>query len=80
MYVCVALANTFYALWTIEMPYPGIRWTIPALTIILMRYSLDVEGETDGDPVEVIIHDGILIGMVAAYGICMFCMLYIFRS
>lgn len=67
MYVCMALANVFYALWTFEMPNPRTSWTIPVFIILLMCYSLDIEGESDGDPVEVILHDKILIAIVLVY-------------
>ena len=72
MYVCVALTNVFYALWTFEMPNPKVSWTIPIFIILLMCYSLDIEGESDGDPVEVILHDKILIGLILIYAICIF--------
>ncbi|MDD5853768.1 MAG: decaprenyl-phosphate phosphoribosyltransferase [Lachnospiraceae bacterium] len=78
MYVCVALTNVFYALWTLEFANVGIGWTIPAFIIILMRYSLDIEGDSDGDPVEVILKDKILIAMIILYAVCIFSMLYIF--
>lgn len=77
MYVCVALTNVFYALWTFEMPNTKISWTIPIFIILLMCYSLDVEGESDGDPVEVILHDKILMVLVFVYAICIFTLLYL---
>lgn len=77
MYVCVALTNVFYALWTFEMPNPKVSWTIPIFIILLMCYSLDIEGESDGDPVEVILHDKILIGLIFIYAICIFTLLYL---
>lgn len=77
MYVCVALTNVFYALWTFEMPNPKISWTIPIFIILLMCYSLDVEGDSDGDPVEVILHDKILIGLISLYAVCIFILLYL---
>lgn len=77
MYVCVALTNVFYALWTLEMPNPRISWTIPIFIILLMCYSLDIEGDSDGDPVEVILHDKILIGLILIYAICLFTLLYL---
>lgn len=77
MYVCVALTNVFYALWTFEMPNPKVSWTIPIFIILLMCYSLDIEGESDGDPVEVILHDKILIGLILIYAICIFSLLYL---
>ena len=78
MYVCVALTNVFYALWTFEMPDSRMSLTIPVFIIILMCYSLDTEGDSDGDPVEVILKDKVLIGIVAAYTVCVFLMLYVF--
>ena len=78
MYVCVALVNVFYALWSIEMPNPRMIWTVPFFIVLLMCYSLDVEGDSDGDPVEVIIHDKALIGIIITYVMCIFVLLYVF--
>lgn len=50
---------------------------IPIFIILLMCYSLDIEGESDGDPVEVILHDKILIGLILIYAICIFSLLYL---
>lgn len=77
MYVCVALADVFYALWTLEMPNQYIRWTIPFFIIILMCYSLDIEGNTDGDPVEVILKNKLLIFLIFAYAVCITLLLYL---
>ena len=76
MYVCLALTDVFYALWTFELPNDKITWTIPLFIIILMRYSLDVEGDSDGDPVEVILHDKVLIALGLIYAVCIFILLY----
>ncbi len=76
MYVCNALLITFYALWAMEFDMAGMRWTIPVFIIILMRYSLDVEGDSDGDPVEVLIQDKVLIFLVFGYAIWLFLVLY----
>ena len=51
-------------------------WTVPVFMIILMRYSFDVEGDFDGDPVEVILQDRILITLIAAYAVCLSVLLY----
>lgn len=77
MYVCVALANVFYALWTIEMPVSGMSWTVPIFIIILMCYSLDVERDVEGDPTDVILHDRMLLCLVALYAVLLFVLLYI---
>lgn len=77
MYVCLALANVFYALWTIDMKSPYIRWTVPVFIVMLMRYSLDTEGDSEGDPVEVILKDKVLISIILVYAVCIFTLLYI---
>lgn len=78
MYVCVALADVFYALWTLEMPNKMMSWTVPVFIVILMCYSLDTEGDSDGDPIEVILHDKVLMVIVFVYAVCEFLMLYVF--
>ena len=37
--------------------------------LICMKYSLNIEGDSDGDPVSVLLKDKILIGMVFLYAI-----------
>lgn len=77
MYVCLALANVFYALWTIDMNSPYISWTVPVFIVMLMCYSLDTEGNSEGDPVEVILKDRVLISIILVYAVCIFTLLYI---
>ena len=77
MYVCVALVNVFYALWTVEMPNSKMIWTVPVFIILSMCYSLDIEGESDGDPVEVIVHNRLLISIAIMYILCVFAILYL---
>ena len=77
MYVCVALANVFYALWTIEMPDSRMIWTVPIFIVILMCYSLDVERDVEGDPTDIILHDRVLLCLVTLYAILLFVLLYI---
>ena len=69
MYVSLAMANIFYALWAKEYPKKYMILTVPLVVIICMQYSLDVEGDSDGDPVEVVLCDRKLI---------IFCLLLIF--
>lgn len=78
MYVCVAMANVFYALWTMEMSNSSLVWTVPFFIVMLMCYSLDTEGDSDADPVEVILHDKILLTVIILYAICILSILYIF--
>jgi len=83
MYMCLGLANMFYALWTMDTNTiasygtDNIVYTVPLVLLITMKYSFDVEKDTDGDPVEVLISDKILIGLCLIYGITMFILLYL---
>lgn len=76
MYVTFTLVIVFYALWTIEFPNTMMTWTVPLFIIILMKYSYDIEGNSDGDPVEVILFDKILIMLSILYTLCVFALLY----
>ncbi len=77
MYVCVALLITFYSFWTIEFEMTGMRWTTPYVMVILMKYSLVVEGNSDCDPVEVLVQDKLLILLITGYILWIFCVLYL---
>lgn len=77
MYVCAALIVTFYALWTMELEDLEVRWTIPVFMVILMKYSLDIEDDSDGDPVEVLMRDKALILLSAGYVLWIFAILYL---
>ena len=85
MYVCMALIFVFYALWTVDEKTiavhhtGGLIWTVPVVMLIFMKYSLTVEGNSDGDPVEVLIHDKVLVGLCVLYLVLMFVFLYVFR-
>lgn len=82
MHICMALTFVFYALWTVDEKTiavyhnNGLIWTVPVVMLIFMKYSLTVEGNSDGDPVEVLIHDKVLVGLCVIYLIIMFALLY----
>lgn len=84
MYMCLALVHVFYALWCTDEKtaeaYQNhyLLWTVPVVLIIMMRYSLDVEGDSDGDPTEVLIHDKTLAALVLIYLSVMLSLLYVF--
>lgn len=44
--------------------------------IICMKYSLQVEGDSQGDPVDVLLGDKTLIGLVISYALLMFIIIY----
>ena len=83
MYMCLTLAIAFYSLWSMDERTIALYgneylvFTVPIVMLIVMKYSLAVEGESDGDPVEVLVHDKVLLGLVVLYLAAMFCILYL---
>lgn len=83
MYMCLALANVFYALWSMSESTIAfyhnryLVFTVPIVLLITMKYSMNVERESDGDPVEVLLHDKMLLGLCIAYLAVMFFILYV---
>lgn len=77
MYVSLAMAIVFYALWAKEYPKRYMILTVPLVVIICMQYSLDVEGDSDGDPVEVLVKDKKLIVFCLIYMITMAFILFV---
>lgn len=81
MTMCLTLVLTFYALWsmdenTVQSYGTGLVMTLPIVMLIILKYSLQVEGNSDGDPVEVLMHDKILMGLCLVYFAVMFLVLY----
>lgn len=81
MTVSLALSDIFYSLWSVNMIDKGkyssfLIWTIPLILLIQMKYSLNIEGNSDGDPVEVLFRDKVLISMVIVFFLFMFAVLY----
>ncbi|MDD3212624.1 MAG: decaprenyl-phosphate phosphoribosyltransferase [Eubacteriales bacterium] len=77
MYMFLGLLNVFYALWCMENPNRTLLFTVPVVMLICMKYSLDVEGDSDGDPVEVLVHDKVLIALCGLYALGMLAILYL---
>ncbi len=81
MYMCMALGIVFYSLWSIDINSAvngliNVIWTIPFVIIICMKYSLNVEGDSLGDPVDVILSDKILFVLLLIYGLTMLGIIY----
>jgi len=83
MYMCLGLTIVFYSLWCVDSvtiqrySSSNIVWTVPLVMLICMKYSLNIEGDSDGDPVSVLLKDKILIGMVLLYSIILLFIIYI---
>ena len=82
MVMCLTLANVFYALWSMDEEVKKfynndyLIFTVPIVLLITMKYSLVVEGESDGDPIEVLLHDKVLMVLCVLYLAIMFTILY----
>jgi 4-hydroxybenzoate polyprenyltransferase len=82
MYMCLGLTIVFYSLWCVDSvtierySNSDIVWTVPLVMLICMKYSLNIEGDSDGDPVSVLLTDKILIGMVLLYAIILLFIIY----
>jgi 4-hydroxybenzoate polyprenyltransferase len=83
MYLCVALGVMFYALWTVDdltvrrVGGEALVWTVPLVILICMRYSLDLETHAHGDPVEVLLHDKLLLLLALLLGLAIFAVMYL---
>jgi decaprenyl-phosphate phosphoribosyltransferase len=73
MYVSLTLVIVFYSLWTVD-PQTIARfsndyfiWTVPLVIVICMKYSLIIESNSYGDPVDVLFGDKLLLFLVLLY-------------
>lgn len=81
MHMCLTLANVFYALWCMDASTifhygTSLVFTVPIVLLATMRYSMDVERESDGDPVEVLLGDWVLMALCLACFLTLFVILY----
>lgn len=78
----VFLSSTivFYALWSVDIKNLNnnnlLIWTVPLIIVIAMKYSMNIEENNSGDPVEVILRDKILIFLLVIYVILLIAILY----
>lgn len=83
MTMCLTLANVFYALWSMDQVTISIYhnryliFTVPIVLLITLKYSLTIDGASDGDPVEVLLHDKTLLVLIIVYLAAMLGILYI---
>ena len=83
MYVFLTLCIIFYSLWCVDpntlskIGNPELLiWTVPFIMVIMMKYSLIIEGDSFGDPIDIIFSDKVLLGIAALYAILMFYLVY----
>ena len=75
MQMCLTLAVVFYSLWSMDRG-ENLMWTVPLVICICLKYSMTVEGNSDGDPVEVIYQDKVLMLLIAAFAAVTLALLY----
>ncbi len=82
MQMFMAIAIVFYSLWCVA-DSTALRfsnhmiWTVPVVMLICMRYSLVVEGNSYGDPVDVILNDKILLLLGLLYALLLLVLMYL---
>jgi 4-hydroxybenzoate polyprenyltransferase len=78
MYVFLGLAIVFYSLWCIDPTHSNayLVWTVPIVVLICLKYNLEIESESQGDPVDVIFSDKTLIGLLLFYIAAVFAAVY----
>lgn len=75
MYFCLTLGVVFYSIWVLSLGGEFI-YTVIGVIIICMRYNLIVENDSLGDPVDVLMADRILLGLVFVFAIWMLLLLF----
>ncbi|MBQ7718868.1 MAG: UbiA prenyltransferase family protein [Clostridia bacterium] len=76
MYMFLTMAIIFYSLWATQATGSKMIWTVPLVMLIFMRYALIAEGDSDGDPVDVIVHDKIIVLLTVIYFAALSIILY----
>lgn len=83
MYMCLGASIIFYALWCESMVTAGqskfLLWTVPVVILICMRYSLMIEQASDGDPIEVVLKDKMILVLVGIFVAMLGVILYVPR-
>lgn len=83
MYVCLTLAIVSYTLWCVDsdtilrVGNDFIYWTIPLLMVIFQLYSLNIEGNSHGDPIDVLFNDKYLIILIISFVTILTLLMYI---
>ena len=65
LYVQMTLSITFYSLWCLSFgDDPMLLFSVPVLIFVFLRYSLLLEGNSDGDPMDILESDYIMWGLI----------------
>lgn len=72
MYMFLTLMIVFYSMWCVDASNiakfgNNLMFSVPILMLITMKYNMNIEGDSDGDPIEVLLSDKILILLVLIF-------------
>lgn len=83
MIMFLTMTIIFYSLWVIGnnlyVNENMLIWTIPLVITIVMKYSMNIESVSDGDPIEVVYKDKTLILLIFLYVIFIIGTIYLGR-
>ena len=83
MYMCLGMSIVFYSLWCVDpvmiarVGHNQLIYTVPLIILICLKYSLIIEGNSDGDPVEVIVNDRLILILSLMCAVSMFILIYL---
>ena len=72
MYMFLTLMLVFYSMWCVDASFiakfgNNLMLSVPILMLITMKYNMNIEGKSEGDPIEVLFSDKILILLVLIF-------------
>ncbi len=76
MMLSMGLTIMFYALWAKEIQGRRMVFTVPFFIVIMLRYNMVSDKKADGDPIEVIFSDAVLLVLLVIFGIGVSLLLY----
>jgi len=73
MFLYLTLTIVFYSMWCVDEITVGrfetknLSFTVPLVMVICMKYNLNLEKKSYGDPVEILLSDRVLIALIILY-------------
>lgn len=77
MYMFLAITIVFYALWCNANVNSYIIWTVPIVILILLKYNMNIEKDTYGDPIEIIYSDKVILLLSLVVGLIIIAGIYL---
>lgn len=77
MYMYLTLFAVFYSIWSLNANDTQLMiYTTPLILVIMMRYSYKLEVDINGNPVDMILGDRVLIILGGIYALLLFAIIY----